>query len=204
MNNTLERIIFSLKLHNLPYLNLFICFNILKKIFFSCYIKCNTRHFMEKIYISVRKRIFQCFFLSFPCFEWKWKKNKKYINFSWRFIFFSQNCINYPVSSVSWRTNILSKKDHLHFSSEKRNICHFTKRVSFHRKSEFFDDFLLFRCFHKKNKQKHWILPLYTFFLKKIINDVFFNVFRSINGILNKTPFYKYYICNLNKKENSA
>ena len=35
-------LVFSLKLHKLPYLNLFICFNnILKKISFSCYIKCN-------------------------------------------------------------------------------------------------------------------------------------------------------------------
>ena len=45
---------------------------------------------------------------------------------------------------------------------------------------------------------------IYFFFWKKIINDVFFNVFRSINGILNKTPFYTYNICNLNKEENSA
>ena len=33
---------------------------------------------------------------------------------------------------------------------------------------------------------------------------MFFNVFRRINGILKKTPFYKYNICNLNKEENSA
>ena len=127
----------------------------------------------------------------------------KYINSSWQFIFFSQNCINYPVSSVSWRINILTKKDHLNFSSEKRNTCNFTKKVYFHRKSSFFNDFLLFSLFSSNNNQKHWILPQFTFFSEKIINDVFFNVFRSINGILNKTPFYKYNICNLNKK-NSA
>ena len=32
----------------------------------------------------------------------------------------------------------------------------------------------------------------------------FLNVFRRTNGILNKTPFYKYNICNLNKEENSS
>ena len=130
-------------------------------------------------------------------------KSKKYITFSWQFIFFSQNCINYPVSSVSWRINILSKKDHLYFSSEKMNICHFTKKVSFHRKSEFFDEFLLISLFSKKYKQNTLnIATIYFFFWKKNINDVFFNVFRSINGILKKTPIYKYDICN--KKENSA
>ena len=127
---------FSLKLHKLPYLNLFICFNnILKKISFSCYIKCNTSHFNEKLYISLRKRNFQCFSFHFHVLNENEEKSKKYIYFSWQFIFFSQNCINYPVSSVSWRINILSKKDHLYFSSQKRNICNFTKKVSFHRKS---------------------------------------------------------------------
>ena len=60
--------------------------------------------------------------------------------------------------------------------------------------------FCLFHCFHQTINKTHWILPQYTF-SEKIINDVFFNVFRSINGILNKTPFYKYYICNINKEK---
>ena len=119
----------------------------------------------------------------------------KYINFSWQFIFFSQNCINHPVSSVSWRINILCKKYHLYFSSENRNICNFRKKVSFHRKSYFFDDFLLISLFSSNNKQKTLnITIIYFFSLKKIINDVFFNVFRSINGILNKTSFKVKYI----------
>ena len=126
---------FSLKLHKLPYLNLFISFNnILKKISFSCYVKCITSHFKEKIYISLRKRIFQSFSFHFHVFNENEGKSKKYINFSWQFIFFSQNCINYPVSSVSWRINILSKTDHLYFSSQIRNICNFKKKV-FHLKS---------------------------------------------------------------------
>ena len=63
---------FSLKLPKLHYLNLFICFNnILKKISFSCYIKSNTSHFNEEIYISLRKRIFQCFF---PFISMFWMK----------------------------------------------------------------------------------------------------------------------------------
>ena len=113
--------------------------------------------------------------------------------------FFSlKNCIIYPVSSVSWRINILSKKDHLYISWEIRNICNFTKKVIF------LLILRLFLCFHQTINKKHWILPQYHFFLKKIINDVFFNVFRSISGILNKTSFNKYNICNLNKEENSA
>ena len=128
---------FSLKLHKLPCLNLFICFNnILKKISFSCYIKCNTSHFNEKIYICLTKKNFQCFSFQFHVLNENEAKSKKYIKFSWQFIFFSQHCINYPVSSVSWRNNILSRKDHLYFSSEKRNICNFTKKIQ--RKSEFF------------------------------------------------------------------
>ena len=65
--------------------------------------------------------------------------------------------------------------------------------------------FCLFHCFHQRINKKYLILPQYTFFSeKKKINDVFFNVFKSINGILNKTLFNKYNICNLNKEENSA
>ena len=59
---------FSLKLHKLPYSNLCIGFNnILNKIPFSCYVKCNTSNFNKKIYISFRKRIFLCFIFTFPC-----------------------------------------------------------------------------------------------------------------------------------------
>ena len=105
---------FSLKLHKLPYLNLFIFFNnILKKIPFSCYIKCNSNHLNEKIYISLRKMIFQFFSFLFQYLNENEGKSKTYINISWQFIFFSQNCIYYPVSSVSWRINIFYKKDYL-------------------------------------------------------------------------------------------
>ena len=74
---------FSLKLHKLPYLNLFIGFNnILKKIPFSCYIKCNRRYFNEKIYTSLRKRIFQFFFLFISMFWMKMKeKPRNILNF---------------------------------------------------------------------------------------------------------------------------
>ena len=70
----------SLKLHKLPYLNLFIGFNnILKKIPFSCYIKCNTSQFLEKIYISFRKRIFLFFSFPFNVLNENEGKSKKYI-----------------------------------------------------------------------------------------------------------------------------
>ena len=129
------------------------------------------------------------------------------MNILLQFIFFSQNCINYSFSCVFRIINILSKKDHLYFRSEKKKYMPFNKKkLSFHRKSEFFYDFLLIPLLSSKNKQKTLnITTIYIFFLKR--NNklrVFFNVFRSINGILNKTPFYKYNICNLNQKENSA
>ena len=94
-------------------------------------------------------------------------KSKNYINFSWKFIFFSQNCINCPVSSVSWRIYILSKKDHLYFNSEKKNICNFTKKVSFHRKSSFFDNFLLISLFSSNNKPKTLNIDTIYFFSEK-------------------------------------
>ena len=94
-------------------------------------------------------------------------KSKKCINFSWQFIFFSQNCINYPVSSVSWRINILTKKDHLYFSLEKRIIYAISrKNFLFTEKVNFFMIFCLFHHFHQRLNKKHSILPQYTFFLK--------------------------------------
>ena len=83
---------FSLKLHKLPYLNLFIGFNnILKKIPFSCYIKCNTSHLNEKIFFSFRKRIFSVFSLHILVLIENEGKRKKYINFLLQFIsFFSK------------------------------------------------------------------------------------------------------------------
>ena len=100
-------------------------------VFFIFLIK--TWKFKEKK--KKEKGFFSVFSFHFHVLNENEGKSKKYINFSWQFIFLSQNCINYPVSSVSWRINILSKKDHLYFSSEKRNICNFTKKVSFQRKS---------------------------------------------------------------------
>ena len=77
------------------------------------------------------------------------------------------------------------------------------KKFLFTEKVNFLMVFCIYHCFHQTIIQKHWFLPQYTFFLKTIINHVFFNVFRRINGFLNKTPFYKCNICNLNKEENS-
>ena len=82
-------------------------------------------------------------------------KSKIYFNFSWQFIFFSQNNINYPVSSVSWRINFFSKKKRIYFSSEKRNICNFTKKVFFTKKVTFLMIFCLFLSFHQTIHKKH-------------------------------------------------
>ena len=131
-------------------------------------------------------------------------KRKKYNNFSWQFIFFSQNCINYPVSCISWRINILSKKDHLYFSSEKNKYMQFHEKSFFSRKklifwwfSAYF--FLFIKQYTKITEYCHNIL-----FSEKNIKWRVFQRFRSIIGILNKTLFYMYIICILNKEENSA
>ena len=125
----------------------------------------------KKIYVFKKKEFSMFFSFHFHVLSENEGKSKKYFNPSWQFIFFSQNCINYPVSSVSWRINILYKNDHLYFSSQKRNICNFTKKVSFHRKKvNFLMNFCLFHCFHQTINKKLWILPLYPFFLKKKIN----------------------------------
>ena len=66
---------FSLKLHKLHYLNLLIYFcNILKKISFSCYIKCNTSHFNEKYIYFLKKKDFLVFF---PFISMFWMKMKE-------------------------------------------------------------------------------------------------------------------------------
>ena len=128
------------------------------------------------------------------------KVKARYINFLLQFIFFSQNCINYPLFSIFKRINISSKKNHLFFSVKKKGLYAITrKKFLFIEKVNFSMIFCLFHCFHKI-KQKTMNIATIYFFLKKFINEVFFNVFRSINGILNKTPFYKYNICNLNKE----
>ena len=133
----------------------------------------------------------------FPFISMFWmkikEKSRNILTFHGNSFFFSQIWLNYPVSSVSWRINILSKKGHLYFSSEKRNICNFTKKKNFFSpKKLIFWWFSAYFIVFIKNKRKTLNnATLYFFLKKKIINYVFFNVFSSINGILNKTPFYK-------------
>ena len=131
----------SLKLHKLPYFNLFTGFNnILKKIPFSCYIKCNTSHFKKKKYIYFRKRIFQFFSFHFHVLIENEGKTKEYIDFFLQLIFFSQNCINNPLLSVFRRIYILSKKDHLLQWRKK-------EYMPFHEKSSFSPKKWIFRWF---------------------------------------------------------
>ena len=129
------------------------------------------------------------------------EKCKKYINFLLQFtLFFSENGINYPLFSVFKRINISSKKPYLFLVQNKEMYAITRKKFLFTEKVDFSMIFCLFHCFHKKNKQKTMNIATIYLFLKNFINDVFFNVFRSINGILHKTPFYKCNIGNLNKE----
>ena len=130
--------------------------------------KMKHKPFQWKNIYFFKKKDFSVFFTFISMFWMKMKeKNKKYINYSWQFNFFSQNCINYPVSSVSWRINIFSKKDHLYFSSEKKIYAISRKKFLFTEKVNFLMIFCLFHCFHQTINKKHWILPQYTFFWKK-------------------------------------
>ena len=132
--------------------------------------------FEKKNIYFFKKKDFLVFFFSFPCFEWKWRKKQEIYLFSRQFIFFSQNCINYLVSIVSWRISILSKKDHLNFSSKKGIYAISRLKFLFTEKVNFLMIFCLFHCFYQTINIKHWILPQYTFFSeKKTINDVFLN-----------------------------
>ena len=108
------------------------------------------------------------------------RKSKKYINFLLQFIFFSQNCTNYPFVCVFKRINILSKKDHLFLVQKKGEYAISRKKNFFSPKSEFFDDFLLISLFSSKYKQKTLSIVTINFFSEKeIINDLFFNVFKE-------------------------
>ena len=158
---------------------------------------------MKKQKKSFRKRMFSVFSLYISMFWLKMKEKAR--NFLLQFIFFSQNCINYPLFSVFRSNNFLSKKDHLFFLVKKKGIYAISRtKFLFTGKVDFSMIFFLFHCFHKKINKKQWILRQYTFFSKNFINEVFFNVYRSINGILHKTPFYKYNICNLYKDKTFA
>ena len=123
---------------------------------------------MKEIYISFRKRIFQCFSLHFHVLIENEGKSKKYISLLLQFIFISLNCINYPFFSVIRRNNISSMKDHL-FLAKKQGIYAITRKiyVPFHRKSRFFNDCVLISLFSYKINKKQRILQQYSFFLKK-------------------------------------
>ena len=123
---------------------------------------------MKKIYIFHLEEGFFCVFsLHYHVLIENDGKNKKYINFLLQFNFFSQKCINYPLSSNFRRINNLSKKD-LYFISEKKENKEFDeKKFLFTEKVNFLMIFCLFHCFHQTINKKNWILPQYTFFYWK-------------------------------------
>ena len=106
-------------------------------------------------------------------------KSKKYINFLLQFIFFSQNCINYTVSSVSWRINIFSfpvflrelisyLRKTIFILVQKKGIYAISrKKFLFTEKVIFLMIFCLFHCCHQTINKTHWTWPQYTFFLKQ-------------------------------------
>ena len=139
----------------------------MKRIPFSYYKKCNTSHFKVKTIYFFKKKDFLVFFsFYFHDLIENERKSKIYINFLLQFIFFFQNCINYPFSSVFKRINILSKKDHLFLVQKKGVYAISRKKTSVHQKSEIFDDFLLISLFSSKINKIHWVLWQYTFFWK--------------------------------------
>ena len=63
------------------------------------------------------------------------------------------------------------------------------KKILFTEKVNFLSIFCLFHFFSSNNNEKTLNIATIYFFLKKIINDVFLNVFSSTSGFLNKTFF---------------
>ena len=90
-------------------------------------------------------------------------------------------------------------RKNIFFSEEKLNICHYHKKSSFLLEKWKFRWFSSYFIVFINNKQKTMNIATMYLLLKNFINDVFFNVIRNINGILQKTSFYKYNICNLYK-----
>ena len=154
-----------------------------------------------KKYIFFMKKDFSVFFPFISMFWMKMKEKARNILTFHGNSFFSLKIawiIPFP-AFLGDLTSYLRKTIFILF--RKKKYMQFHEKSFFSPKKLFFDDFRLITFFSSKNTEYcHNIL----FFLKKIINDVYFSLFRSINVILNKTPFYKFNICNLNKEENSA
>ena len=139
----------------------------MKKISFSCYIKCNTSHFNEKNIYFFKKKDFSVFFPFISMFWMKMKEKARNILTFHGNSFFSLKIawiIPFP-AFLRELTSYLLKT--LYFSSEKRNICNFTNIVSFHWKSSFFDDILLISLFSSNNKQKTLNIATIYFFSEK-------------------------------------
>ena len=113
------------------------------------------KHFQRKNIYFFKKIFFLCFSFHFHVLNENEGKSKKYNNILWQFIFFSQNSINYLASIVSWRINILSKKDHLYFTSEKGIYAISRIKFLFIQKVNFLMIFCLFHCFHQTINKKH-------------------------------------------------
>ena len=111
--------------------------------------------FTEKVIFLMIFCLFHCFSFYFHVLSENEEKCKKYVNVSWQFIFFSQNCLNYPVSSVFCRINILSKKNAIFILVQKKGIYAISRKKSlFTEKVNFSMIFFLFHCFDKKINKK--------------------------------------------------
>ena len=140
----------------------------MKKVSFSCYVKCNTSHFNEKNIYFFKKKDFSVFFsFHFHVFNEYEGKSKKCINFSWQFKFFSQNCLIIPFPAFLWELTSYLRKNIFILVQKKGIYAISRKKILFTEKVNFLMIFCLFHCFHTKKKKKHWILPKYTFFSEK-------------------------------------
>ena len=122
---------------------------------------------MEKNIYFFKKKDFSVFFPFISMFWMKMKeKTRNIINFHGNSFFFSQNCINYPVSSVSWRINFLSKKD-IFILVKKKGIYAILRKKFLFTEVNFLMIFCLFHCFHQTIKKKTLnIATIYFFYVK--------------------------------------
>ena len=124
---------------------------------------------------------FLVFFLYITMFWLKMtEKARNILTFYCNSLFFSQNGINYPLFSVFKRINISSKKPCLLLVQKKEIYAITRKKFLFTEKVDFSMIFCLFHCFHKKIKEKQWILRQCNFFSQNCINYPLLSVFRRI------------------------
>ena len=114
-----------------------------------------------------KKKDFSVFSFHFHVLNENEGKSKKYINFSCQFIFFSQNCINYPVPAFLGELTSYVRKTIFILVQKKGIYAISRKKYFFTEKLNFLMYFCLFFCFYQTINKKAEYCHNILFFLKK-------------------------------------